>query len=340
MGVNLTPIIEKDILRLEDLRSRSFAVDGNNTLYQFLALIRQPDGKPLTSRSGKVTSHLVGLLYRTTRLISDYDLSLVFIFDGKPHALKRGELDARRAIREKAAQEYREAFKREDYAAAWSKAVASSRLTHDMVEDAKRLLTLLGIAWVQAPGEGEAQAAHMCRQDDVWAAASRDYDTLLYGSPRLLRYLTVAGREFLPSSGASRPLEPELIALEGLLRNLGIDRRQLVDLAILVGTDYNQGLRGVGPKRALDLIRRHDDLEHVPGEIQRELPPDLAGIRNLFLQPDVTQDYALQAPELDREGVIEFLCGELDFSYDRTTQALQRLERRRTHPSLDKFKGA
>lgn len=337
MGVNLTPIIEKEVLKLDDLRSRSFAVDGNNTLYQFLALIRQPDGQPLTSHSGKVTSHLVGLLYRTTRLIADYDLSLTFVFDGKPPARKRRELDARRAVREKSALEYAEAIERKDYAAAWSKAVTSSKLTQEMIGDAKRLLSLLGIPWIQAPGEGEAQAAHMCDRGDVWAVASRDYDTLLYGSPRLLRYLTIAGKEFLPSSGTSRPLEPELITLQRLLQSLGIGRRQLVDIAILVGTDYNRGVKGIGPKRALDLIRRHGDLEEVSEEVRRKLPEDLEEIRGLFLQPDIAREYTLGTPELDREGVIDFLCGELNFSGGRTTQALQRLERRRTHPSLDQF---
>lgn len=337
MGVNLTSIIEKEVLKLDDLRSRSFAVDGNNTLYQFLALIRQPNGQPLTSRSGKVTSHLVGLLYRTTRLIADYDLSLTFVFDGRPHAKKRRELDARGAIREKAALEYAEAIEREDYAAAWSKAVTSSRLTQEMIGDAKRLLSLLGIPWIQAPGEGEAQAAYICHRGEVWAAASRDYDTLLYGSPRLLRYLTIAGREFLPSSGTSRPLEPELITLQVFLQSLGIDRRQLVDLAVLLGTDYNQGVRGIGPKKALDLIREHGSLEHLPANLQKELPDDLEDIRTLFLQPTVAREYTLASPELDPDGVLDFLCGELDFSIGRTTQALQRLERRITHPSLDKF---
>ncbi len=336
MGVNLTPIIAKSVLSLDDLRSRSFAVDGNNALYQFLALIRQPDGRPLSSRSGKVTSHLVGLLYRTTRLIADYALTLVFVFDGKPHPRKRRELDARGAIRQRAEEEYAEAIERKDYATAWSKAVTSTRLTQEMIGDAKKLLTLLGIPWIQAPGEGEAQGAFLCRRGEVWAAASRDYDTLLYGSPRLLRYLTISGREFLPSSGTSRPLEPELIALTELLEELRINRRQLIDLAILVGTDYNEGVKGIGPKRALELVRSRT-LEEMPGEVRQHLPDDIDEIRSLFLQPAVLEDYSLRAPELDRDGVIDFLCGDLDFSVARTTRALHRLERRLTHPSLEEF---
>ncbi len=337
MGVNLTPLIRKRVVNLEGLRGRSFAVDGNNVLYQFLALIRSRDGKPLTSSDGLVTSHLVGLLYRTTRLISDYQMSLLFVFDGKPHERKTEELRARKAVRSKAAREYAEAVAREDYATAWSKAVTSTRLTRDLVEDAQELLTLLGIPWVQAPGEGEAQASFICRKGDVWACATRDYDALLYGTPRLLRYLTISGREFLPSKGNSRPLEPEIIGLEDLLEALGIDHEQLVDLAILVGTDYNPGIKGVGPKKALHLILQHGNLEGLPEEFSRQLPGDLSEIRDLFLHPLVSEDYQIHSGELNPEGVMRFLCEERSFSEVRVRRALQRLAERQQRVTLDDF---
>lgn len=337
MGVNLTPIVTPERLTLEDLRGRSFAVDGNNVLYQFLALIRRPDGTLLTSRDGRVTSHLVGLLYRTTRLVSDYGLDLVFVFDGRPDRRKRGELEARRRVREKAEREYAEALAQGDLATAWSKAVTSTRLRKDMVADAQELLTLLGIPWIQAPGEGEAQAAFLCQQGRVWAAATRDYDALLYGAPRLLRYLTIQGREFLPAQGTSRPLEPELLELEGLLRNLGLSRQQLVDLAILVGTDYHPGVKGIGPKKALALLREYGRLEGLPAEIRERLPDDVDGIRELFLRPAVTESYDLTSGPVDGDGVLAFLCGERSFSRDRVVDALARLRRRQQQPSLDAF---
>ncbi|MEE8232808.1 MAG: flap endonuclease-1 [Thermoplasmata archaeon] len=337
MGVNLTPILQPTVLRLDDLRGRSFAVDGNNVLYQFLALIRRPDGTHLTDREGNVTSHLVGLLYRTTRLISDYAMELAFVFDGRPSERKRAELRSRRKVREKAKEEYEEAVAREDYATAWSKAVTSTLLTRDMIADAQRLLTLLGVPWVQAPSEGEAQAAYLCAQGDVWATSTRDYDALLYGTPRLLRYLTIAGREFLPSRRTSRPLEPELLEAESVLRNLGLTRAQLVDLALLVGTDYNPGVYGIGPKTALQLLREHGRIEDLPEDIRVQLPSDFDVLRDLFLQPPVEETYEIRQGPVDPEGVLAFLCEEKDFARERVTQVLDRLTRRTRQPSLETF---
>lgn len=337
MGVQLTPIVQKTVVSLEALRGRSFAVDGNNVLYQFLALIRQPDGGPLTSREGIVTSHLVGLLYRTTRLLSDYRMSLVFVFDGRPPRRKGRTLAARRAVREQAKRAYEKALAEGDLATAWSKAVTSTRLTKDLIRDAQRLLTGLGIPWVQAPAEGEAQAAWICRQGDVWATATRDYDALLYGAPRLVRYLTIAGREFLPSRGTSRPLEPEVIVLDDFLKALQLTREQLVDLALLVGTDYNEGVRGIGPRKALDLLRRHGRLEDLPSEATEGLPSDLRSLRELFLHPRVEAAYDVTPDTLDRGEVLDFLCGERDFSRPRVEAALSRLERALHQHSLEEF---
>lgn len=339
MGVNLTPILEPTILRLDALRGRSFAIDGNNVLYQFLALIRRPDGSHLTDREGHVTSYLVGLLYRTTRLISDYAMELAFVFDGRPSDRKRAELRNRRRVREKAKEEYAEAVAREDYATAWSKAVTSTLLTQDMVRDAQHLLTLLGIPWIQAPEEGEAQAALLCARGDVWATSTRDYDALLYGTPRLLRYLTIAGREFLPSQRTSRPLKPELLEAETQLPRLGISREQLVDLALLVGTDYHPGVHGIGPKKALALIQDHRRIEDMPEEVRRQMPSDYDKIRDLFLRPRVEKDYQLHQGTADVVGVVDFLCGEKDFSRERVEEVLKRLERRVSQPSLDSFEG-
>ena len=165
-----------------------------------------------------------------------------------------------------------------------------------------RALSLLGIPTVQAPQEGEAQAAHMARRGDVWAANSRDYDAVLFGSPRMIRYLTISGQEYLPSKGMSRPLIPELIDLQKMLAALQITLEQLVDLAILVGTDFNEGVRGVGPKTALKLIKKHYALENLPTEIIERLPQDLRKARTLFLHPEVTNDYDLRYSRVDEEG--------------------------------------
>ena len=325
MGFDLSPLLVRRQIALDDLRGRSLAVDANNLLYQFLALIRMRDGRSFTDTHGNVTSHLLGLLMRTTRLMGDYHIRPVFIFDGKPPDLKMKTLKARREYRDRARREWEDAVKRRDYSAAWKKAVRMDSLNKSMQDDAKTLLTLLGIPYVQAPEEGEAQAAYLARKGDVWAANSRDYDSVLFGAPRLVRYVTISGQEFLPSKGTSRPLIPELIELEQLLKSLEVSREQLVDLAILVGTDFNQGIKGVGPKTALKLIKRYRTLEDLPPEYPGQLPPETQQIRDLFLNPPVTNDYDLKFTGLNEDGLKQFLCAERGFSSDRVDLAVKRM---------------
>ena len=327
MGFNLSPLVVKRQLTLEDLRGRSLAVDANNMLYQFLALIRMRDGRPFTDSGGRITSHLVGLLMRTTRLIADYDIHPVFVFDGKPPELKRRTLDLRRGYRERARREWEDAVHRRDYASAWSKAVTMNSLTQPMQDDAKNVLELLGIPHIQAPQEGEAQAAYLAIRGSVWAANSRDYDSVLFGSPRLVRYVTISGQEFLPTKGTARPLIPELIELDKLLRTLSITREQLVDLAILVGTDFNEGIKGVGPKTALKLIKSHGSLEALPDRYQGDLPRNVGEVREIFLEPAVTTDYSIQFTGLKEQELRKFLSGERNFSEEKVALAIQRMRR-------------
>jgi len=337
LGVNLTPIVVKRVVSLDDLRGKSFAVDAFVVLHQFLALIRGRDGSLLTDSDGRVTSHLVGLAFRTTRLIADYGMRLVFVFDGRPPELKRAEVESRREAREKSEEEYRAAVAVGDYKTAFSKAVMTGRLTSDGIADAKRLLDLLGIPWVQAPSEGEAQAAYMAARGDVWASNSQDYDSLLFGAPRLVRYITIQGEEWLPSKGRARKLQPEIIELEGLLQGIGVTREQLIDLAILIGTDFNQGVRGIGPKTALKLIRTHGSIEGLSPEIVAKLPPDVDAIRRIYLEPDVTDKYSLEEGGLDEEGLHGFLCGERSFSRERVETMVRRMRRARGQSSLSRW---
>jgi len=326
LGVNLTPIIIKRIISLRELRDTSLAVDANNMLYQFLSLIRTPDGTPLTDSNGHVTSHLVGLMFRSTRLMHEYGINLVFVFDGKPPELKEQEIVKRRTVREKAKAEWVTAVKAGDYATAWSKAVMMSRLTRPMIDDAKKLLKFLGIPYVQAPSEAEAQAAHMAKNGDVWAASSRDYDSLLFGAPQLLRYLTISGREYLPSKGTSRPLKPELIHLERLLSHHKLTREQLIDVAILIGTDFNEGIKGIGPKGALRLLRSYGRIEELPCDVRSRVSERYERVRKIFLEPNVTSDYDLTHGGLREEELRDFLCGERGFSRARVETVIKRMK--------------
>lgn len=324
MGVLLTPIVVKDTITLADLRGKQLAVDANGELYQFLALIRLPDGTPLRDSQGKITSHLSGLFFRTTRLMADFDMRLVFVFDGRPPVEKTAEITRRRAVRERYEAEAAAARDAGDFARAYSKSTMTSRLTAEMIADAKELLRLMGLPVVQAPSEAEAQAAHIARRGDVWAAASKDYDALLFGAPRLVRFLTISGREFLPAQRRSRPITPELIDLQRMLDELRITRAQLIDLGLLVGTDFHPGVKGIGPKKALALVKRHGAIEHMPSKVPDAFDGDLNRLRQIYVEPDVRDDYRVEFDRCDVEGVVHFLCDEHAFGRDRVMAALER----------------
>jgi len=324
MGVLLTPIVVKEPIALADLRGKQLAVDANGELYQFLALIRLPDGTPLKDSQGRITSHLSGLFFRTTRLIADFGMRVVFVFDGRPPVEKTAEITRRRAVRERYETEAAEARRAGNLARAYSKSTMTSRLTPDMIADAKELLRLMGLPVVQAPSEAEAQASHMAQRGSVWAAASKDYDALLFGAPRLVRFLTISGREFLPAQRSFRPITPELIDVQRMLETLAITRRQLIDLGLLVGTDFHPGVNGIGPKKALALVKRHGAIEHMPAEIQEAFGIDLPRIRQIFLEPDVHDEHSVESGRCDVDGVVHFLCEEHAFGRDRVMAALER----------------
>jgi flap endonuclease-1 len=323
MGVNISDIIIAKERSLGDFRSRKIAVDAYNTIYQFLSIIRQPDGTPMMDKQGRVTSHLSGIIYRTSSLLKE-GMSPVFVFDGIPHDLKRGTIESRSEARKTAQKEWEKAMAEGDMEKAFSKATRASRLEKDMVTQSKELLTKMGIPHVQAPGEGEAQASHMSSRGDVWATASQDFDSLLFGSPRLIRNLTITGKRKLPSRQVYVEVNPEEIELKMALSSLEITRKQLVDLSVLIGTDYNPGIKGIGPKKALSLIRKHGDLDKGMEKEGFEIE-NLEEIRGIFLSPDVTDEYELNWTDPDEERVLDFLCGGFDFSEDRVKGALAKI---------------
>ena len=341
MGVDLADLISKEKTTLDQLSGRSIAVDGYNSLYQFLAIIRGPTGEPLMDRQGRITSHLSGLLYRTTNM-AEKGIRLVYVFDGVPPSLKEAEIKRRSKVKEEALAKYEEALKRGDLQEAKRHAQATSRLKDLMVDDAKKLLDTLGVPWIQAPSEGEAQAAYLASKGDVWAAASQDYDSLLFGAPRLIRNLAISGRRKLPRRQAYVEVEPELVELSKALSELGITREQLVDLGILIGTDYNpSGVKGIGPKTALKMLKEHGSLDKIPLTLQAEFPEAPARIRQIFLAPEVSETYSLEWKEPKIDEIIEFLCKQRDFSEDRVRNAVERMmagvKEREKKRTLDSF---
>ncbi|MEM4243944.1 MAG: flap endonuclease-1 [Candidatus Bathyarchaeia archaeon] len=327
MGVNLRDLAPKTVVRLEDLSGKKIAIDAYNALYQFLAIIRQPDGTPLKDHTGKVTSHLSGLFYRTSNLL-ELGIKPIYVFDGTPPVLKEVEIKRRAKAKEEATIKYEQALAQGRVEEARMYAQATSRLHDYMMEDSKRLLTLMGIPWIQAPSEGEAQAAHLTKRGDADYCASQDYDSLLFGAPKLIRNVTISGRRKLPSKNVYIDVVPEVIRLDDVLKECGITYEQLIDVGILIGTDFNpDGIKGLGPKTALKLIKEHGTLEKALPHIKNaEFPHSPEKIREIFLQPKVRDDYTLKWQQPDVEGIVAFLVGEKDFSEDRVRKALEKIQ--------------
>ena len=325
MGVDLGDIIIRTKSSLDDFSGKTFAVDAYNALYQFLAIIRGPTGEPLMDRQSRVTSHLSGLLYRTTNL-AERGIRLVYVFDGKPPSLKETEIKRRQVIRVEARTKYQSAISTRKYEEAKRYAQATSSLKDLMIDDAHRLLRFLGVPVVQAPSEGEAQAAHMAARGDVWGAVSQDYDSLLFGAPKLVRNLAISGKRKLPMQQAFVQVEPELVELSSTLQALHLSREELVDLGILIGTYFHpEGFRGIRPKTALKLIKEQGTIEKI-AETNENVrpPPELPRIREIFLKPSVTSNYVLRWNEPDVDSLVAFLCGERDFNEERVRTAVER----------------
>ncbi len=284
MGVNLSGLTEPVPIEASDLAGKRIAIDSYNVIYQFLSSIRQPDGQPLCDSSGRTTSHLTGLLHRTASLV-EQGIEPVFVFDGKPHPLKQRTLDERRERRDRAEEEYQEAIEQGDMETARTKAQQTSRMTKEVRESSRELILHLGFPIVDAPSDGEQQASYMCRKGDVYAAGSQDFDSLLFGTPVLVRNLTMTGRRKVPGRQLYREVKTELIDSRQFLDTLGVTREQLVDMCILMGTDFNPGIKGIGPKKALKLIRENGSLEKA---IENPLDqiPDYEEIRRIFLDYD------------------------------------------------------
>lgn len=326
MGVDLKPLVIAKEISLHELKGKVVAIDAYNTMHQFLSIIRQRDGTPLKDSKGRITSHLSGLLYRTANLVEE-GIKPVYVFDGKPHPLKLKTLEERKAIREEAKEEWLAALQAGDIKEAFKKAVRTSSVDKEKVEEAKKLLDALGIPYVDAKSEGEAQAAYMNANGDVDAVASQDYDSLLFGSSLLIRNLAITGKRKLPDKQIYVDISPEEIELEKILEKNGISREQLIDIAILIGTDFNEGVKGIGPKKALQLIKEYKNIENL---IKLKKIPEMENyedVRKIFLEPEINENYEIEWKEVDEDAVIDLLCNEHQFNEERVRNALEKYKK-------------
>lgn len=341
MGVAITELLTGKEISIGELQGKILAVDAFNLLYQFLTTIRMRDGTPLKDSKGNVTGHLIGLFSRTTALMAE-GLRLCFVFDGKPPKLKKRERERRAAVKAQALQQYKAAEANEDIAGMKKYAGRTAKLTGAMIDEAKELLAALGLPVIQAPSEGEAQAAHLCKKGEAYAVVSQDADSFLFGAPRVVKNLNLAGRRKKTSTLAYEKVSPALLTLEENLKALGLEHDQLIALAILVGTDYDkEGIRGIGPKKALKLVTEHGtdyDALFKAVEWNTHYPElDWKILMDAFRNVPATDDYALSWKAPDEDALRKLLVDRHDFSGERVTSTLAKLQDTHRQKGLGEF---
>lgn len=324
----------KEAIPFDALSNKKIAIDAYNTIYQFLSIIRQPDGTPLVDSKNRVTSHLSGLFYRAINLL-EYNITPIFVFDGIPSALKQRTIQARISRRKEALEEWNKAKEKGFIEEARTYAMASTTINKEIVESSKELLRYMGIACMQAPGEAEAQAAHMTKEKLVYATASQDYDSFLFGSETVIRNFTITGKRKLPRKNVYVNVELERIYLRSLLDKLQINQKQLIMLGILIGTDFNEGIEGIGPKTALKIVRERkhidDVIKYVEEKYNKEFDVDPHEVEDIFLEPDVKEvdrdqfSSLLSGLKPDLDKIVSFMCDEHGFSEERIEKFAQKI---------------
>ena len=347
MGVKINELVNevKRTITFENLFKKSIAIDAFNTIYQFLAIIRQRDGTPLKDYQGNITSHLSGLFYRTINFL-EHNIKPIYVFDGISSELKLETVRERKKIKTQAREKMMKALDDEDFKEAKKFAQLTSKLDSGMIEESKKLIEYMGIPIIQASSEGEAQSAYLVDNNDAWACASQDYDTLLFGGERLIRNFAISRSKKVGDTTVT--LDIEYVSLSKFLNNLGITREQLVDMGILIGTDFFPGIKGIGQKTALDLIKKYSTIENIlksnVGIGGKEILLDMelvTQIRNIFLDPDVKKDYKIPKPKkIDFDKLEDLLIEQHNFSKQRVENAFDRLRKlndAKVQVSLDDF---
>ena len=327
MGLDLKPLLIRDKTKLELFSNKVVAIDAYNAIYQFLAIIRGPEGLHLSDAQGRVTSHITGLFYRNINFLS-LGIKPVYVFDGKPPSLKSAEIEHRKQIKKDATVKYERALSEGNMEDVRKYAQQTTSMKDGMVQDSKHLLELFGIPYIQAPSEGEATAALLTTMGKADFAASQDLDSILFGAKKLVRNFTNSGRRKLPNRNTYIEVEPEIIDYKKNLTELGITREQLVDVGILIGTDFNpDGFERIGPKTAIKMIKENGKLENVK-QIQDQLSQiDFNAIRKIFLEPETANVDKIEFNDIRYDDITDYMANERSFSRDRVNASLNRLKK-------------
>ena len=347
MGLKINELVNevKRTITFDNLFKKVISIDAFNTIYQFLAIIRQRDGTPLKDYQGNITSHLSGLFYRSINFL-EHNIKPIYVFDGISSELKLDTIKERKKIKVEAQKKMIEAQDAEDFKEAKKYAQMTSKLDAGMIEESKKLIESMGIPIIQASSEGEAQSAYMVEVGDAWACASQDYDTLLFGGERLLRNFAINRTKKVKDTTVT--LDIEYVSLSKFLKNLDVTREQLVEMGILIGNDFFPGIKGIGQKTALDLIKKFGSIENIlKNKVKvgnKEIDLDLKlieQVKEIFLFPDVKKDYNRpKSKKINFERIEELLIEQHNFSRQRVQNALDRLRKldsSKVQVSLDDF---
>jgi flap endonuclease-1 len=276
----------------------------------------------------RITSHLSGLFYRNMNLLQE-GIKLIYVFDGKPPKLKNRTHENRQEAKDQASIKYQEAVDEENVENMGKYAKQITSLDYEKINESKELLKAMGIAVIQAPGEGEAQASFIAKNNsEIYATASQDYDSLVFESPLLIQNLTLA-RKRKTSSGNLVDVKPQLIELKKVLEELNLTQEQLICLGILSGTDYNPGgIKGIGPKKALKLVSEYKTKEEIFKAVIENpkyvVDFDWKEVFELIKNPDVTKDYKIEFGKFDFEKVKQILL-DYEFSEERIERQFDKI---------------
>ena len=342
MGLNIREIVSRKEIDVFKLKGKMLCVDAFNTLYQFLSTIRQYDGTPLMDSQKRITSHLSGIFYRNISLLSE-GIQLIYVFDGEAPDLKNKTYEKRKEARNTAKEKYEKARQDEDFVVMRRYSSQLIRLEDEMIEESKELLRAMGILVVQAPSEGEAESAYLCKEKkEIYASVSQDYDSLLFGAPILIRNLTISRKKKTPTGYIE--INPEILKLDEILKELEINLEQLICLGILVGTDYNpKGIPGIGQKRALEIVKKNKEPEKIFEEIKEKFEAldekdkfDWKEVFELFKNYK-NKDVDLNFPKFDEKKIKEILVEKHEFSEERINNSLEKLKKLEKEKSQDKL---
>jgi flap endonuclease-1 len=284
MGVDIKDLVYSQKTSLFSLAGKIIGIDGDNMGYQFLAGIRK-DGEPLRDLEGNITSHLYGAFYRLQKFLVN-NVKIVVAFDTKPPEFKIKTINQRIELR---------------------KRIGLEKFTKEMKDELIELLSAMGIPTFYSKSEAEAQICMLNRIGKINGILSQDYDSLLFGGKHIYRNY-IDGKEL------------DYINLDLNLKKLNISREQLIVLGMLIGTDYNDGIKNIGPKKAYQLVKEKS-IEYLLNIIEKENYVDAKAIFEYFLNPPY-EDIEITFQKPDKDKIVEILVEKHNFSKDKVLSAL------------------